>query len=102
MAHCEKEGVAVANVTHVHSSLLERKQYADMTGNNINHANDYLARVYAQTLLRTLQDKDVPSDEGNGAESKTKKGGCGSTASISGAGIALGLAVAATAKKRQQ
>ena len=68
----------------------------------INHANDYLARVYAQTLLRTLQDKDVPSDEGNGAENKTKKGGCGSTASISGAGIALGLAVAATAKKRQQ
>lgn len=102
LEHCEKEGVAVANVTHVHASLLERKQYADMTGNNINHANDYLARVYAQTLLKTLQDKDLPSDVEDSAEGKAGKGGCGSTASLSGAGIALGLAVAATAKKRRK
>lgn len=29
-----------------------------MTGNNVNHANDYLARVYAQTLLKTLEISD--------------------------------------------
>ena len=43
------------DMTAVHESLLQRKRYADMTGNNINHANDYLARVYAQTLLKTLE-----------------------------------------------
>ncbi len=51
----EKEGVAIVNMTGVHAGLLEYKAYADMTGNNINHANDYLARVYAQTLLKSLE-----------------------------------------------
>ena len=55
-------------MTSIHQSLLARKSYADMTGNNINHPNDYLARVYAQTLLATVQKK---SGEQNGS-----KGGC--------------------------
>lgn len=59
---CEKEGVAVVNMTAVHKGLLERKNYADMTGNNVNHPNDYMARVYAQTLFATLQEKKVESD----------------------------------------
>ena len=50
----EQEGVAVCNLTQVHEMLLRRKAYRDMTGNNINHPNDYLSRVYAQTLLATL------------------------------------------------
>ena len=60
---CEKQGVAVVNMTAMHSGLLARKGYADMTGNNVNHPNDYLARVYAQTLFATLQDKAVIPDE---------------------------------------
>jgi len=47
-------GVAVADMTTMHRSLLSRKAFRDMTGNNVNHPNDYLARVYAQVLLRTL------------------------------------------------
>jgi hypothetical protein len=47
-------GVAVANMTAVHRFLLTRKRYQDMTGNNVNHPNDFLARIYAQTLLKTL------------------------------------------------
>ena len=60
---CEKQGVAVVNMTAMHDSLLDRKRYADMTGNNVNHPNDYLARVYVQTLFATLQDKAVMPDE---------------------------------------
>ncbi len=48
------ENVAVANVTEVHKYMLERKNYEDTTGNNVNHPNDFLARVYAQVLLTTV------------------------------------------------
>jgi len=61
LSDLETEGVALVNMTKVHASLLERKRYADMTGNNVNHANDYLSRVYAQTLLETLAEE---SEEG--------------------------------------
>ena len=52
----KKEGVAVAvaNVTAITQSLYERKDFEDSTGNNINHPNDFLGRIYAQTLLQTL------------------------------------------------
>ncbi len=46
--------IAVAPMTSVHAALLERKEYYTMTGNNINHCNDFLARVYAMTVLATL------------------------------------------------
>lgn len=45
---------AVVPMTSVHRYLLSRKRFCDMTGNNINHPNDYLARVYAQSLLSTV------------------------------------------------
>jgi len=50
----EREGVAVCDMTAMHEALLSRKAYRDMTGNNVNHPNDFLSRVYAQTLLKTL------------------------------------------------
>jgi lysophospholipase L1-like esterase len=43
-------GIVVANITGVHKELLKVKSYQDMTGNNINHPNDYLARWYAQFI----------------------------------------------------
>ena len=46
----ETKGVAIADVTYWHRWLLTHKSYQDMTGNNINHPNDYLARWYAQVL----------------------------------------------------
>lgn len=45
---------ALAPMTSMHKALLEKKRYYDMTGNNINHPNDFLARVYAQTLLTVM------------------------------------------------
>ena len=50
----ERPGVAVMRMTSVHDGLLTRKRFYDMTGNNINHPNDYLSRAYAQTLLRVF------------------------------------------------
>lgn len=49
-------GAALADMTGMHHALLARKAFRDMTGNNVNHPNDFLARVYAQTLLAVLED----------------------------------------------
>lgn len=49
-----RTGVIVADMTGVHEELLKHKTYQDMTGNNINHPNDYLARWYAQYLCGLL------------------------------------------------
>ncbi|MBE7078423.1 MAG: SGNH/GDSL hydrolase family protein [Clostridiales bacterium] len=88
----EREGVAVVNMTEMHASLLERKRYADMTGNNVNHANDYLSRVYAQTLLKTLQ---APVVEKNPVlETSKTESGCGGNALFSAMGVALAVGAA--------
>ena len=46
--------VAFVNMTKVHLDLLKRKKFRDMTGNNINHPNDFLARAYAQSVLKVM------------------------------------------------
>jgi|GEM_PF-318497 len=48
------EGIVVADITALHKELLKTKKYQDMSGNNINHPNDYLARWYAQYLSGML------------------------------------------------
>ena len=46
--------VAAAPMTSVHKYILGRKEYYHMTGNNVNHPNDFLARIYGMTLLAVL------------------------------------------------
>lgn len=46
--------IAFVNMTKVHLELLKRKRFKDMTGNNVNHPNDFLARVYAQAILKVM------------------------------------------------
>lgn len=48
-------GVAVADVTTVWEHLLEKKAFADMTGNGVNHPNDFGHRIYAQVILALFQ-----------------------------------------------
>lgn len=43
-----------APATSMQSYLMTRKHYYDITGNNVNHPNDFMARVLAQTLLRVV------------------------------------------------
>ena len=45
---------AVAPMTSVSRSVLERKIFRDWTGNNVNHPNDFMIRIYAATLIKTL------------------------------------------------
>lgn len=46
----KRKGIAIADITSTHEELLKRKSYQDMTGNNVNHPNDYLARWYAMMI----------------------------------------------------
>ena len=48
------KNVDVIPMTSVHDSVLTQKRYFDMTGNNVNHAGDFLVRIYAQTILEVL------------------------------------------------
>ena len=48
------DNVEVADMTAMHEYLLTKKHFRDMSGNHINHPNDYLTRLYAQLCLQTL------------------------------------------------
>ncbi|MEI8243861.1 MAG: SGNH/GDSL hydrolase family protein [bacterium] len=43
-------GVALADVTGVWEQLLKRKTYLDITGNGVNHPNDFGHDLYAQVI----------------------------------------------------
>lgn len=45
---------AFADVTTVNVELLKIKVYQDVAGSNSNHPNDYMHRIYAQVVLRTI------------------------------------------------
>jgi lysophospholipase L1-like esterase len=49
-------GAALADVTRMWTDLLVRKSVHDLTGNGINHPNDFGHRVYAQVILALLID----------------------------------------------
>jgi len=49
----------VAPVTSIHQHILNFKRYYDMTGNNVNHPNDFMARVYTQVVNAILINKGV-------------------------------------------
>jgi len=46
--------VRIVDMGGVHEELLKHKSYQDMTGNNINHPNDFLIRWYAQQIAGVL------------------------------------------------
>ncbi|MBE6599246.1 MAG: SGNH/GDSL hydrolase family protein [Ruminococcaceae bacterium] len=50
----EEDSVGVIPMTSIHRHLLTRKPYHHMTGNNVNHPNDFLARIYAMCALGTI------------------------------------------------
>lgn len=49
-----REGVILADVQEIQRELQKKKRYADLTGNWLNHPNDYLARVQAQVIAAVL------------------------------------------------
>ena len=46
--------MALADLTQMWSDLLQFKTYHDLTGNGVNHPNDFGHRTYAQVLLDVL------------------------------------------------
>jgi acyl-CoA thioesterase-1 len=55
---CER-GIALADMTSVWSEFLKRKKDSDLTGNGVNHPNDFGHRVYAQVLSALLVDSET-------------------------------------------
>lgn len=51
-------GVATAPVTSVFEYVMKKKSWRDFAGNNINHPNDFMLRIYAQTICKTLIGED--------------------------------------------
>ncbi|MDA1230247.1 MAG: GDSL-type esterase/lipase family protein [Planctomycetota bacterium] len=47
-------GIALADMTSIWTEMLNRKQDRDLTGNGVNHPNDFGHRVYAQVLATLL------------------------------------------------
>ncbi len=54
-------GIALADMTSMWAELLKHKKDWDMTGNGVNHPNDFGHRVYAQVLSALLIQK-FPGD----------------------------------------
>ena len=50
----EGKSCAVAQMTSMSQRILENKRFRDHTGNNINHPNDFLGRLYAQVVFETV------------------------------------------------
>lgn len=50
----EQTGIACMDMYALHSYLLNHKTFQSTTGNNINHPNDWFARMYASQLLSML------------------------------------------------
>lgn len=49
-----ENGVALADMTSLWAEMLQRKNDSDLTGNGVNHPNDFGHRVYAQVLSALL------------------------------------------------
>lgn len=45
----------IADMTTLYEDILANKRYWDMSSNNINHPNDFLARAYTMLMLRTME-----------------------------------------------
>ncbi len=59
----ENDFCALVPVTSMHREILRAgKRYRDMTGNNVNHPNDFIVRLYAQSVLTVLLGDEFLND----------------------------------------
>jgi hypothetical protein len=50
-----QDGESMVDLSYVWQVLLERKHDLDLTGNGLNHPNDFGHRLYAQAILESLK-----------------------------------------------
>jgi hypothetical protein len=53
------DGVAFADVTGLWSNIGEHKPIDDLSGNGLNHPNDFGHRLYAQAIIAALRPRDA-------------------------------------------
>ena len=51
-------GVVLADMTSVWEELLTRKSFLDITGNGVNHPNDFGHRLYGQVILQLISNEN--------------------------------------------
>ena len=49
--------VALVDMTMPWMKMLERKEFSDLSGNNINHPNDFGHRLYAQVICELFRER---------------------------------------------
>lgn len=54
LAKLTGDGVALADVTTTWTAIAARKKHMDISGNGLNHPNDYGHRIYADVILKTI------------------------------------------------
>ena len=61
LASLRRPGIALADLTSIWTKFLELKQDWDLTGNGVNHPNDFGHRVYAQVISTLLDPSGHPN-----------------------------------------
>ncbi len=64
---CEP-GIAMADLTSIWQGLLVHKKFMDLTGNGVNHPNDFGHRIYAQVISALLVSPDRPHENRQNAD----------------------------------
>ena len=55
LASLKKQGVAYVDINSLHTFMLKKKDhYVDLSGNNINHPNDFMIRAYVMDVMSAL------------------------------------------------
>lgn len=55
----KQPGTEIADFYGMQKQMLEKKRFIDMTGNNVNHPNDFMIRCHAQVISDMLIDKKI-------------------------------------------
>lgn len=63
LAELTGPGIALADLTAIWTDLLKQKREVDLTGNGVNHPDDFGHRVYAQVILGLLVEADKSNKE---------------------------------------
>ncbi|MBL8991868.1 MAG: SGNH/GDSL hydrolase family protein, partial [Spirochaetia bacterium] len=50
------DNAAFVDVGHVSRQIVAAKKFQDISGNNINHPNDFLHRIYADLVMKTFEE----------------------------------------------
>ena len=50
----EQKATAFVNITDIWFYMTEKKAYLDLSGNGLNHPNDFGHRIYAQLIMKSI------------------------------------------------